>query len=110
MPSYWPSLPSAPTGCPILKNWEKQEADVIPALRALKPNWETSLDLRKEDQLSKSELEHRSAGGGKVGVKNLGPFLLLVLSCDLRPVINPLKISVSSSVRQIQVKVSQGPY
>lgn len=64
---------SAPAGCPILKNQEKQGADVVPALRAVKPNWETSLDLRKEG------LEHRSAGGGKVGEKSLGPFLSLML-------------------------------
>lgn len=25
---------------------------MVPALRALEPNWETSLDLRKEDELS----------------------------------------------------------
>lgn len=65
IPSYSPSLPLAPAGCPILKNREKQEADVVPALRALKPNWETSLDLRREDQLSKSGLEHRMQGVGR---------------------------------------------
>lgn len=82
---------------------------MVPALRASTSNWETSLDLRK-DQLSKSELEHRGAGGEKVRVKALGPVLLLMLSCDLRPVIEPLEVSVSSSVRQIKVKVSLVAY
>ena len=60
--SYSPRLPSAPAGCPILKNWEKKESDVLPVLGALKLSWETSVDVRKEDQLSKSGLEHRGAG------------------------------------------------
>lgn len=66
-PSHSPSLPSAPAGCPILKTWEKQEPDVLAALRDLKPNWETSLDMRKEDAFSKSGLEQGGWGWKRGG-------------------------------------------
>lgn len=112
-PSFFfhlPSLPPEPAGWLILKNWEKQEPDVVPALRGSKPNCETSPKMRREDQFSKSEFEHSRAGGGKVGVKGLGPALGQMLLCDLRPVAEPLCSSVSSSGRQITVKVSIGAY
>lgn len=67
-----PSLYPGPVGCVILKNWEKQEPAVVPALRGSKPNWEISLDMRREDQLSKSELEHRGTGGRKGGSEGPG--------------------------------------
>lgn len=84
-----------------MKNWEKQEPDVVPALRTQSLSVETSPDMRKEDQLSKSGLEHKVQGDEKVGVKGLGPVLLLMLLCDLRPIVEPLWTSVSSSIRQI---------
>lgn len=76
----------------------------------MKPKWEISLNVRKEDQLSKSGLEHRGAEGRKVGVKGLGPVLLLILSCDPWPVIELLRFSVSSLIRQIKVRVSLVAY
>ena len=49
-------------------------------------------------------------GDGKEGVMGRGPALGLTLLCDLRPVAEPLCSSVSSSGRQITVKVSLGAY
>lgn len=54
------------------ESWEKQEPHLVPAWRGLKPHWEISLNVRKEDQLSKSGLEHKGTEGRKVGV-NEGP-------------------------------------
>jgi len=74
-PSFFlhlPSLPPEPAGWLILKNWEKQEPDVVPALRGSKPNWETSSKMRGEDQFSKSEFEHSRAGGWKGGSEGTG--------------------------------------
>ena len=45
---------------------------MVPALRGSKPNWEISLDMRREDQLSKSELEHWGTGGRKGGSEGPG--------------------------------------
>lgn len=39
-------------------------------------------------------------------MKGLGPVLLLILSCEPRPVIELLWVSVSSLIRQIKFKVS----
>lgn len=48
-------------------------------------------------------------GDENVGVKGLGPVLLLMLFWDPRPVFKPLCMSFSSSVRQIITKVNSSP-
>lgn len=55
----------------------------------------------------KSGSEHRVAVGEEVGAKSLGPVLSLV-SCDCRPIIEPLWTPVSSSGRQLTVKATLG--
>lgn len=74
-PSFFLPLPSLlpkPADWLILKNWEKQEPDVVPALRGSKPNWETSPKMRGEDQFSKSEFEHSRARGWKGRSEGMG--------------------------------------
>lgn len=48
-------------------------------------------------------------GDENVGVKDVGPVLLILLVCDLRPVIEPLCMSFPPSVRQSIAKVSLSP-
>ena len=78
------------------------------ALKGLKPNWGNESRYEKRPALSQ-HLSAGAQGGENVRVRDLRPVLLLLLLCDLRPVIEPLCLSLSSSVRQIIAKGSLSP-